>query len=108
MNKKIINYNDIQSFLPDNITMCNKHYWEKKIDGLPDGYPELLEALSRVEYSDKYIENLTEKIKIAAIEYNNKIESELLGRTNEPTNEQEINMLLQENKNIPLDYYNAK
>jgi hypothetical protein len=101
-------YNDINSFLPDSMTLCNKNYWEKKIDGLPDGYTDLLEALSRIEFSDQHVIQIANNINRNAIEFNHKIEQELLDRMNELINDEEINQLLQENKNIALDYYNAK
>jgi archaellum component FlaC len=101
-------YNDINSFLPDSMTLCNKNYWEKKIDGLPDGYTDLLEALSRIEFSDQHVKQIANNINRNAIEFNHKIEQELLDRMNELTDEEEINKLLLENKNIALDYYNAK
>ena len=90
------------------MTLCNKNYWEKKIDGLPDGYTDLLEALSRIEFSDQHVKQIANNINKDALAYNNKIEQELLDRINELTNDEEINKLLQENKNIALDYYNAK
>jgi archaellum component FlaC len=102
------NYNDINSFLPDSMTLCNKNYWEKKIDGLPDGYTDLLEALSRIEFSDQHVKQIANNINRNAIEFNNKIEQELLDRMNELTDQEEINKLLLENKNIAIDYYNAK
>lgn len=101
-------YNNIESFLPDSMTLCNKNYWKKKIDGLPDGYTDLLEALSRIEFSDQHVKEIANKINKDTIEYNNKIEQELLERMNELTDQEEINKLLLENKNIALDYYNAK
>ena len=101
-------YNDINSFLPDSMTLCNKNYWEKKIDGLPDGYTDLLEALSRIEFSDQHVKQIANNINKDALAYNNKIEQELLDRMNELTDQEEINKLLLENKNIALDYYNAK
>ena len=101
-------YNNVNSFLPDNMTLCNKNYWEKKIDGLPDGYTDLLEALSRIEFSDKHVKQIANNINRSAIEYNLRVEQELLDRMNELTDDEEINQLLQENKNIALDYYNAK
>jgi hypothetical protein len=101
-------YNNVNSFLPDNMTLCNKNYWEKKIDGLPDGYTDLLEALSRIEFSDQHVKQIANNINRSAIEYNLRIEQELLDRMNELTDDEEINQLLQENKNIALDYYNAK
>jgi len=101
-------YNDINSFLPDSMTLCNKNYWEKKIDGLPDGYTDLLEALSRIEFSDQHVKQIANNINRNAIEFNHKIEQGLLERMNELTDDEEINQLLLENKNIALDYYNAK
>ena len=106
-------YNNVNSFLPDSMTLCNKNYWEKKIDGLPDGYTDLLEALSRIEFSDKHVKQISNNIKRSTIEYNLRIELELLDRVLmhlNPTEEDELNKSLQDqkNKNIALDYYNAK
>ena len=83
MNPKIINYDDLSSFLPDNLTTCNKRYWERRIDGLPDSYYELLEVLSRIEYSDKHIKLISEKIKQVSLDYNQRIENELIERLND-------------------------
>ena len=105
MNHKSIDYDDLSSFLPDNLTICNKQYWERRIDGLPDSYYELLEVLSRIEYSDKHIKLISEKIKQVSLDYNQRIENELIERLNELTDETEINKLLQENKNVMLNYY---
>ena len=106
-------YNNLDTFLPDSMTLCNKNYWEKKIDGLPDGYTDLLEALSRIEFSDKHVKQISNNIKRSAIEYNLRIELELLDRVLihlNPTEEEELNKSLQDqkNKNIALDYYNVK
>ena len=106
-------YNNLDTFLPDSMTLCNKNYWEKKIDGLPDGYTDLLEALSRIEFSDKHVKQISNNIKRSTIEYNLRIELELLDRVLmhlNPTEEDELNKSLQDqkNKNIALDYYNAK
>ena len=45
--QRTISYDDLNSFLPDNLTALNKKHWDKKLSGIQDGYPELLEALSR-------------------------------------------------------------
>lgn len=99
-----ISYNDLSSFLPDNLTALNKNYWEKQLDGINDGYPELLEALSRVEYNDEYIKHIEKKIKNNTLEFNARIEKELLDRKNEITDEEEIIQLNKEIKNISLIY----
>ena len=111
--KTSTDYNNLDTFLPDSMTLCNKNYWEKKIDGLPDGYTDLLEALSRIEFSDKHVKQISNNIKRSTIEYNLRIELELLDRVLihlNPTEEEELNKSLQDqkNKNIALDYYNAK
>ena len=111
--KTSTDYNNLDTFLPDSMTLCNKNYWEKKIDGLPDGYTDLLEALSRIEFSDKHVKQISNNIKRSTIEYNLRIELELLDRVLmhlNPTEEDELNKSLQDqkNKNIALDYYNAK
>ena len=99
-----ISYNDLSSFLPDNLTALNKNYWEKHLDGINDGYPELLEALSRVEYNDEYIKHIEKKIKNNTLEFNARIEKELLDRKNEICDDEEINQLNNEIKNISLIY----
>lgn len=110
-----ISYNDLSSFLPDNLTALNKNYWEKQLDGINDGYPELLEALSRVEYNDEYIKHIEKKIKNNTLEYNERIEKELLDRKNEliaiansapsgTIDDEEIIQLNKEIKNITLVY----
>jgi hypothetical protein len=49
LNKKI-DLKNVNSFLPDNLTICNKEYWDNKFNGmLPDGMTELLETLCRKE-----------------------------------------------------------
>ena len=80
--QRTISYNDLSSFLPDNLTALNKNYWEKHLDGINDGYPELLEALSRVEYNDEYIKHIENKIKNNTLEFNARIEKELIARAN--------------------------
>ena len=102
--KNTISYNDLSSFLPDNLTALNKNYWDKALDGINDGYTELLEALSRVEYDDEYIKQIENKIKNNSLEFNMRIEKELLDRKNEITDDDEINLLNAEIKNITLVY----
>ena len=116
--KNTISYNDLSSFLPDNLTALNKNYWDKALDGINDGYTELLEALSRVEYDDEYIKQIENKIKNNSLEFNMRIEKELLDRKNEISElpfaiakanyslkqDDEINLLNAEIKNITLVY----
>jgi len=116
--KNSISYNDLSSFLPDNLTALNKYHWNKKLCGITDGYPELLEALSRVEYNDEYIKHIENKIKNNTLEFNARIEKELLDRKNEITDlpfafakanyslkqEDEIIQLNKEIKNMTLVY----
>ena len=104
--QRTISYDDLNSFLPDNLTALNKKHWEKKLSGIQDGYPELLEALSRQEYNDEYVKHIEKKIKDNMIDYNKKIEQEFNERINETTDDKEINLLNQEIKNISL-LYNA-
>ena len=92
--------------MPDNLTTLNKKHWGKKLSDIQDGYPELLEALSRQEYNDEYVKHIEKKIKDNMIDYNKKIEQEFNDRINETTDEEEINLLNQEIKNISL-LYNA-
>ena len=59
------------------------------------------------------MKQISNNIKRSAIEYNLRIELELLDRVLmhlNPTEEEELNKSLQDqkNKNIALDYYNAK
>ena len=106
MNKiqRTISYDDLNSFLPDNLTALNKNHWNKSLCGITDGYPELLEALSRVEYNDEHIKQIENKIKNNALEFNERIEKELLDRKNEISDDDEINQLNNEIKNITLVY----
>lgn len=113
--KNSISYNDLSSFLPDNLTALNKYHWNKKLCGITDGYPELLEALSRVEYNEEDIKHIENKIKNNALEFNERIEKELIARANlapsgtidrqnEISDEDEIKLLNAEIKNITLVY----
>ena len=80
MNKiiKPFDYSDINNFLPD---LCgNAEFWNKKISGLPDGYPELLEAMSRLEHSDKTIVLITDKIQQDNLDFRLKMELEFKDR----------------------------
>ena len=80
MNKiiKPFDYSDINNFLPD---LCgNAEFWNKKIYGLPDGYPELLEAMSRLEHSDKTIVSITDKIQQDSLDFRLKMELEFKDR----------------------------
>jgi hypothetical protein len=80
MNKiiKAFDYSDINNFLPD--LHGNADFWNKKIFGLPDGYPELLEAMSRLEHSDETIVSIGHKIQQESLDFRLKMELEFKDR----------------------------
>ena len=52
--KKRFDYLDINNFLPDNMTLAKADYFENKFNNkLPDGYSSILEAKSRIEFSEE-------------------------------------------------------
>ena len=75
---------------------------------MPDGYTKLLEALSRIEFTDEHIRQVANNINRNTLNYGAQIEQEFLERANDIQNQDDINERLQQNKNIALDYYNAK
>lgn len=102
MNKiqKPFDYNDVNIFLPDNYTALNKEFWEKQFNsGLPDGYTDLLEAMSRIDYTDEDVNEITEKIKQTSLEFNKQIELELKQAGEE-------NVLPKENNNVVVIHNN--
>lgn len=104
MNKivKPFDYNDVNIFLPDNLTALNKEYWELKFNsGLPDGYTDLLEAMSRSEFSNTNIEEITEKIKQKGLEFNKQVDLELKMAMDEI-------VIPEENNNVVVIHNNDK
>ena len=104
MNKivKPFDYNDVNIFLPDNFTALNKEYWELKFNsGLPDGYTDLLEAMSRSEFSNTNIEEITEKIKQKVLEFNKQVDLELKMAMDEI-------VIPEENNNVVVIHNNDK
>lgn len=97
MNKiiKPFDYSDINNFLPD--LYGNAEFWNKKISGLPDGYPELLEAMSRLEHSEETVVLIADKIQQDSLDFRLKMELEFKDRE---TNTKIIND--DENNNIVL------
>jgi len=73
--KKKINYNDINSFLPDNFTIGTKEYYYEKFNGnMPEYVCEYLEIKTRPEFNDEKENELKiELIKKKAREENLKI-----------------------------------
>jgi predicted RecB family endonuclease len=76
INKKI-DLKNVNSFLPDNFTICTKEYWDNKFNGmLPDGMTELLETLSRKEHDEIDEIEMIELFKHVQINYINQINKE--------------------------------
>ena len=73
--KRRIDTNNINSFLPDNLTIGTSEYYKNKFNGtMPDYICEYLEVKSREEYNDeKEIEQIIEEIKKKEREENLKI-----------------------------------
>jgi hypothetical protein len=68
--KKRFDYNDINNFLPDNQTLGNSQYFYEKFGGrLPNGMETVLEAKTRVEFSE-------EDVKVVVENYQNKQKQE--------------------------------
>ena len=108
MNKiqKPFDYNDVNIFLPDNFTALNKEYWELKFNsGLPDGYTDLLEAMSRSDYTDEDVNEITEKIKQTSLEFNKQIDLEF-ERAKEIETFEKVENLETENKNNLIELHN--
>ena len=74
-------HNNISNFLPDNKTVGTVQFFKNKLgDGLPDDYYELMEILSRPEYSkEDFIQVQQEMIK-RRNEYNIKLLQEFANR----------------------------
>lgn len=59
--KKRFDYEDINSFLPDNDTLGNSQYFQEKFGGrLPDGMETVLEAKTRIEFSEEDVKLVVE------------------------------------------------
>ena len=63
--KKKFDYNDINNFLPDNMTVGRSEYFKNKFnDKLPSHVCEMLEVKSRIEFDDeKQNEDIIQLIK---------------------------------------------
>ena len=99
MNKiqKPIDYSDINSFLPE--TFGSAQFWSNKISGLPNGYPELFESMSRIEHNDETTIKIINKIQQDNIDFKNKMELEFKDRETK-TN---LNIIDDENKQNRFD-----
>ena len=61
--KKRFDYNDINNFLPDNLTIGNVDYYLNKFDNkLDEEDCEKLAVLSRVEYKDEDVKEIISEI----------------------------------------------
>ena len=98
MNKiiKAFDYSDINNFLPD--LNGNAEFWDKKLPGLPDGYPELLEAMSRLEHSDATVSLIVDKIQQESLKFKDKMELEFKERETET----KVNIIDDENNIISV------
>lgn len=81
--KKSYDYSDMSNFLPDNYTLATTNYFQKKYPKLPNEQCQMLEVLTREEYTTKDINECKEKIRNEINEYNMKLEKELLERQEE-------------------------
>ena len=62
--KKKFDYNDINNFLPDNLTIGKSEYYQKKFNEMmPQYICDILEVNSRSEYDDVNKEDIIDTIK---------------------------------------------
>jgi len=96
--KKKFDYNDINNFLFDNVTLCNADYFENKFHNkLPDGYAQILEAESRVEYSEEDVKMIIENVKNTEKAWSEQLMKEYEERALDGLMHLEINPKIDEN-----------
>lgn len=78
--KKKFNYDDINIFLPDNITMGTTEFYQSKYPTLPEVECMKLEILSRVEYDETEQEKAIKKLVEEQLLYNQQLEQEMFDR----------------------------
>ncbi len=80
MNKiqKPFDYSDINNFLPEKFGSAQ--FWSNKISGLPNGYPELFESMSRIEHNKETTIKIVNKIQQDNIDFKDKMELEFKER----------------------------
>jgi hypothetical protein len=62
--KKKLNHEDINNFLPDNLTVCTSNYFQKKLgEKMPKYISDILELKSRPEHDNENKENMIEMVK---------------------------------------------
>ena len=67
--KKKFDHNDINNFLPDNVTVCTSGYFQKKLgEKMPTYICDILELNSRPEHDNEEKENMIEMVKQAHIQ----------------------------------------
>lgn len=85
--KKNIDLKNINSFLPDNFTICNKEYWDNKFNGmLPDGMTDLLETFSRKEHDEVDELEMIDLFKNIQIKYIEQLDKEFEDAKNRTEN----------------------
>ncbi len=90
-----INYEDINNFLPDNKTIGNSEYYQKKYPGLPSYVYDILEVKSRIEYKDN-TDALISIIKEKHKEDNNKLIQEWEEKNNKKDDAEELELKMEE------------
>jgi hypothetical protein len=81
--KKKFDYQDISMFLPDNYTLGTADYYQKRFPTLPEEECQILEVLSRDEYKPEDINLKITEIQNEQLEFNKKLELELMEREQE-------------------------
>jgi len=80
---KKFDYQDISMFLPDNYILGTADYYKKKFPTLPEEECQILEVLSREEYKPEDINLKISEIQKEQLEFNQKLELELMEREQE-------------------------
>ena len=62
--KKKLDHGDINTFLPDNLTVCTSNYFQRKLgEKMPKYISDILELKSRPEHDNENKENMIEMVK---------------------------------------------
>lgn len=77
--KKRFDYKDMNNFLPDNYVMGTSYYYKEKYK-LPEYEYMILEAKSRIEYSDEDVNKVLEKVKDIKLSEYDSMMNELISR----------------------------
>ena len=62
--KKKLDHGDINTFLPDNLTVCTSNYFQRKLgEKMPKYISDILELKSRPEHDNENKENMIKMVK---------------------------------------------